>query len=186
MAFLDVKCRAVIVPRKEYLSDIYKLQRANWSKTSSPWWQERALIKAWLSCDSSVRSGRHKYTKLHHTMYWFAMIFSICVFWLSSNKLWPSSFSRPCCAHSELHSAIWCQFSLIAIFMGPTWGPPGSCRSQVGPMLALWTWLSGLCLEVVKGRLYDQRPTELFSVPYCPRREYIKSRSMAYLRGYVV
>ena len=133
MAFWDVKCRAVIVPRKEYLSDIYKLQRANWSKTSSPWWQERALIKAWLSCDSSVRSGRHKYTKLHHTMYWFAMIISICVFWLSSNKLWPSSFSRPCCAHSELHSAIWCQFSLIAIFMGPTWGHPGSCRPRLAP-----------------------------------------------------
>ena len=24
----------------------------------------------------------------------------------------------------------------IARFMGPTWGPPGSCRPQVGPMLA--------------------------------------------------
>ena len=29
-------------------------------------------------------------------------------------------------------------------FMGPTWGPPGSCRPQVGPMLAPWTLLSGL------------------------------------------
>ena len=28
--------------------------------------------------------------------------------------------------------------------MGPTWGPPGSCRSQVGPMLAPSTLLSGL------------------------------------------
>ena len=28
---------------------------------------------------------------------------------------------------------------VIARFMGPTWGPPGSCRSQVGPMnLAIW------------------------------------------------
>ena len=26
--------------------------------------------------------------------------------------------------------------SQIAKFMGPTWGPPGSCRPQVGPMLA--------------------------------------------------
>ena len=34
--------------------------------------------------------------------------------------------------------------SLIARFMGPTWGPPGSCRPQMGPMLALWTLLSGL------------------------------------------
>ena len=31
----------------------------------------------------------------------------------------------------------------IAKFMGQTWGPPGSCRSQVGPMLAPWTLLSG-------------------------------------------
>ena len=30
----------------------------------------------------------------------------------------------------------------IAKFMGPTWGPPGSCRSQMGPMLAPWTLLS--------------------------------------------
>ena len=29
-------------------------------------------------------------------------------------------------------------------FMGPTWGPPGSCRPQVGPMLVPWTLLSGL------------------------------------------
>ena len=27
--------------------------------------------------------------------------------------------------------------------MGPTWGPPGSCRPQIGPMLAPWTLLSG-------------------------------------------
>ena len=31
----------------------------------------------------------------------------------------------------------------IAKFMGPAWGPPGSCRPQMGPMLAPWTLLSG-------------------------------------------
>ena len=31
----------------------------------------------------------------------------------------------------------------IAKFMGPTWGPHGSCRPQMGPMLAPWTLLSG-------------------------------------------
>ena len=31
----------------------------------------------------------------------------------------------------------------IASFMVPTWGPPGSCRPQMGPMLAPWTMLSG-------------------------------------------
>ena len=33
--------------------------------------------------------------------------------------------------------------TLIARFMGPTWGPHGSCRPQMGPMLAPWTLLSG-------------------------------------------
>ena len=31
----------------------------------------------------------------------------------------------------------------IARFTGPTWGPPGSYRPQMGPMLAPWTLLSG-------------------------------------------
>ena len=31
----------------------------------------------------------------------------------------------------------------IAKFMGPTWGPPASCRPQVGPMWAPWTLLQG-------------------------------------------
>ena len=33
--------------------------------------------------------------------------------------------------------------TLIARFMGPTWGLPGADRTQVGPMLASWTLLSG-------------------------------------------
>ena len=33
--------------------------------------------------------------------------------------------------------------TLMARFMGPTWGPSGADRTQVGPMLAPWTLLSG-------------------------------------------
>ena len=36
----------------------------------------------------------------------------------------------------------------IARFMGPTWGPSGANRTQVGPMLAPWTSLSGTILGV--------------------------------------
>ena len=36
----------------------------------------------------------------------------------------------------------------IAEFMGPTCGPPGSCRPQMGPMLASWTLLSGKFLRL--------------------------------------
>ena len=42
------------------------------------------------------------------------------------------------------HIFIWPNASLIARFMWPTWGPPGSCRPQVAPMLAPWILLSGL------------------------------------------
>ena len=40
---------------------------------------------------------------------------------------------------------IWCLvykqsvYPQIAKFMGPTWAPSGSCRPQMGPMLAPWT-----------------------------------------------
>ena len=36
----------------------------------------------------------------------------------------------------------------IAKFMGPTWVPPGSCRPQMGPMLAPWTLLSGRVRQI--------------------------------------
>ena len=36
----------------------------------------------------------------------------------------------------------------IAKFMGPTWGPPGSCRPQMGPMLAAWTLLLGWWCQI--------------------------------------
>ena len=62
----------------------------------------------------------------------------------------------------------------IAKFMGPTWGPPGTCRPQMGPILAPRTLLSGttsplvevvidvtpankvqqFCMESLLGRLY--------------------------------
>ena len=34
------------------------------------------------------------------------------------------------------------KYTQIGKFMGPTWGPPESCRPQMGPMLAPWTLLS--------------------------------------------
>ena len=34
-------------------------------------------------------------------------------------------------------------FAQITKFTGPIWGPPGSWRPQMGPMLAPWTLLSG-------------------------------------------
>ena len=56
------------------------------------------------------------------------------------------------CIFTQIHfiyhifhiSSYWTVVSQIAKFMWPTWGPPGSCRPQMGPMLAPWTLLSGI------------------------------------------
>ena len=45
------------------------------------------------------------------------------------------------CLHERTAALI--MTTQIARFMGPTWGPPGSCWPQMGPMLAPWTSLSG-------------------------------------------
>ena len=39
-------------------------------------------------------------------------------------------------------------YTLIAKFMRPTWGPPGSCRPQMCPMLTPWTLLSGTFIYI--------------------------------------
>ena len=49
----------------------------------------------------------------------------------SYNKYGPVTFIS-----EQLHNR-----SQIAKFMGPTWGPPGSCRPQMGPMLVPWTFM---------------------------------------------
>ena len=51
----------------------------------------------------------------------------------------------------------WDGATQIARFMGTTWGPPGSCRPQIGPMLASWTLLSGK---------YWHSPLRIFHLQY--------------------
>ena len=40
------------------------------------------------------------------------------------------------------------EWLLIARFMGPTWGPPGAARTQVGPMLSTQPLLSGTLIHI--------------------------------------
>ena len=49
----------------------------------------------------------------------------------------------------------------ISRFIGPTWGPPGSCWPQMGPMLAPWTLLSGTFSRwvIVASIGFSMRPT---------------------------
>ena len=51
--------------------------------------------------------------------------------------------------HTRSHGISSHGTSLIARFMGPTWGPSGADRTQVGPMLAPWTLLSGLLTHLM-------------------------------------
>ena len=57
------------------------------------------------------------------------------------------NFMTPCCTCRSSSAADMQMFhdstTLIARLMGPTWGPSGADRSQVGPRLVPWTLLSG-------------------------------------------
>ena len=55
-------------------------------------------------------------------------------------KLIHISKEGPCAFSSSGYT----QTSQITKFIGPTWGSPGSCRPQMGPMLSPWTLLSGM------------------------------------------
>ena len=63
----------------------------------------------------------------------------------SGRNLTATKHNRYRTACLVLHA--WCighTVPLIARFMGPTWGPSGADRTQVGPMLAPWTLLCGI------------------------------------------
>ena len=85
-----------------------------------------------------------------------------CITWWSHNKEtlcalyiitivhhhpFPDQGGCRLCPFPWQHQAIWhTGYPLTAWFMGPTWGPSGTDRTQVDPMLAPWTLLSGLIL----------------------------------------
>ena len=64
------------------------------------------------------------------------MTLRTCIYHSGTNKTLPS---RPP-NHLMMTQFTWptdvCAWFQIANFMGPIWGPPGSCRPQMGPMLA--------------------------------------------------
>ena len=83
-----------------------------------------------------------------------------------------SRYLRPMCdkAIPGSGSLIWSRFihqllSLITRFMGPTWDPSGAYWTQMVPVLAPWTLLSGVGIDVphqgVVG-FYNRPPNEAF------------------------
>ena len=61
------------------------------------------------------------------------------------SSVWTNnSFASPCDYSGSVQGGT---HSQIPKFMGPTWGPPGSCRLQLGSMLAQYTLLPGFTLN---------------------------------------
>ena len=70
------------------------------------------------------------------TILGFHVSYALVVFWCP--------FIEVSCHERVVWSRLFPAITLIARFMGPTWGPPGSCRPQVDPMLVPWTLLCGV------------------------------------------
>ena len=73
--------------------------------------------------------------------------------------MWNDLVAIPCPV-SSIHCL---DTSLIARFMGPTWGPSGPDKTQVGPIKAPWTLLSG---RVLKFEIAENALAHCFS-PVC-------------------
>ena len=59
--------------------------------------------------------------------------------------------------------------NLIARFMEPTWGPSGADRTQVGPMMAQWTLLSGNALRAEWRVLCQKHASRAGTSNYIPQ-----------------
>ena len=81
----------------------------------------RASLARIMSSISMKVSRWFSRTQFHLTTSWCSLIVTLL----------------PYCPNTELKGP------QIARFMGPTWGPSGDDRTQVGPMLVTWTLLSG-------------------------------------------
>ena len=77
-------------------------------------------------------AGGFPYSANNRDLFWFLCCLAT---WTSlwTNRLFPDYLR-----HHDAHMAR-AMLPQIARFIWPTWGPPGSCRPQMGPMLAPWT-----------------------------------------------
>ena len=95
------------------------------------WWHPRGIPHPW---EKLIRQLIH-YHPMHEWPHFTA-------------DLLPIGLMRPECFFCLMYLSLKCVIieqddSLIARFVRPTWGPSGADRTQVGPMLAPWTLLSG-------------------------------------------
>ena len=90
------------------------------------WWcRTICMWSLWAMGITHIHTGSLR----GYGLYYISFVRSSRIFFTHGDRGWQASSSQ------------------IAKFMGPTWGQPGSCRSQMGPMLAPWTLLSGMCFQ---------------------------------------
>ena len=91
-----------------------------------------------LPCCITVKLRLYSMLEIYWTyIYIYQWMLNLCIF-LFMTVIDGKIISLVSGSHSWLVSGP----SQIARFMGPTWGPSGADRTQVGPMLAPWTLLS--------------------------------------------
>ena len=121
------------------------LRQSTWAHRPSIC-QQTSISKQGIACNVSCCA----YIPLFYEVLLRNMMYTALINGLSLDIGIYSIIMFPPC-QPEMHS-------LIARFTGPTWGPYGADRTQVGPMLAPWTLLSGIgstcCYLNPKSRLW--------------------------------
>ena len=87
-----------------------------------------------------------------HSLIWRALYICVYVHVSIYNTDQSNHFS-----HIIIYRYISQEYPQIAKFMGPIRDPPGSCRPQMGPMLAPWTLLSGSTAVLLTDRFVQGR-----------------------------
>ena len=89
----------------------------------------------------------HTFSLKKHISFFYSLSGWCCFllhdFFFQFQSLKPVPTLSPILAPDIVIKSTSCVTPQITKFMGPTWGPPGSCRPQMGPMLTPWTLLSG-------------------------------------------
>ena len=121
---------------KRYL--LHQLSKLAKFNSNFPWINElrQETIPMWSILDSLSIHGKYSRSYPSHRL-----SLDDC----RNLPLWHLITINQCLWHG-VHASweqVWMCTPLIARFMGPTWGPAGADRTQVGPMLAPWTLLSG-------------------------------------------
>ena len=77
-----------------------------------------------------------------------------------------------------------CLVPQVARFMGPAWGPSGADRTQVGPMLAPWSLLSGASCLVVQpfGKQFIYHNLSVRSARFAELRTIIVNTALLFLQ----